>query len=97
MLGPDQAQCFVGPDLGPNCLQRLSADNTSRQSKTITYMQQTPPLVLQFCFEAYQKQEKQYFMVITFVIMIYPLVSIFCIKTCAKTYLKDIHVDKMAW
>ena len=29
-LDPDQAQRFVGPDLGPNCLQRLSADNTSR-------------------------------------------------------------------
>ena len=24
---PDQAQCFVGPDLGPNCFQRLSADD----------------------------------------------------------------------
>ena len=24
-LGPDQDRCFVGPDLGPNCLQRLSA------------------------------------------------------------------------
>ena len=30
-LDPDQAQHFVGPDLGPNCLQRLSADDTSRQ------------------------------------------------------------------
>ena len=30
-LDPDQAQRNVGPDLGPNCLQRLSADNTSRQ------------------------------------------------------------------
>ena len=30
-LDPDQAQHFVGPDLGPNCLQRLSADNTIRQ------------------------------------------------------------------
>ena len=29
-LDPDQAQHFVGPDLGPNCLQRLSADNKSR-------------------------------------------------------------------
>ena len=29
-LDPDQARHFVGPDLGPNCLQRLSADNTSR-------------------------------------------------------------------
>ena len=25
---PDQPQCFVRLDLGPNCLQRLSADNT---------------------------------------------------------------------
>ena len=30
-LDPDQARCFVRPDLGPNCLQRLSADDTSRQ------------------------------------------------------------------
>ena len=28
-LNPDQAQHFVGPDLGPNCLQRLSADDTN--------------------------------------------------------------------
>ena len=28
---PDQAPHFVGPDLGPNCLHRLSADDTSRQ------------------------------------------------------------------
>ena len=27
-LDPDQS---VGPDLGPNCFQRLSADDTSRQ------------------------------------------------------------------
>ena len=26
-LDLDQAQHFVGPDLGPNCLQRLSADD----------------------------------------------------------------------
>ena len=32
-LDPDRAQCYLGPDLGPNCLQRLSADkyNTYRQ------------------------------------------------------------------
>ena len=30
-LDPDQARRFVGPDLCPNCLQRLSADDTSRQ------------------------------------------------------------------
>ena len=29
-LDPDQARHFVGPDLGPNCLQKLSADNTRR-------------------------------------------------------------------
>ena len=29
-LDPDQARRFVGPDLGPNCLQRLSADDTGR-------------------------------------------------------------------
>ena len=34
-LDPDQAQCFVRPDLGPTCLQRLSADNTSRQRVTV--------------------------------------------------------------
>ena len=28
-LDPDQVRHFVGPDLGPNCLQRLSADDTS--------------------------------------------------------------------
>ena len=30
-LDQDQGQHFVGPDLGPNCLQRLSADNKSGQ------------------------------------------------------------------
>ena len=29
-LDPDQARHFVGPDLGPNCLQKLSADDTRR-------------------------------------------------------------------
>ena len=26
-VDPAQTRCFVGPDLGLNCLQRLSADN----------------------------------------------------------------------
>ena len=30
-LDPDQARHIVGPDLGINCLQRLSADGISRQ------------------------------------------------------------------
>ena len=29
-LDPDQAPCFVRPDLGPNCFQRLSTDFTNR-------------------------------------------------------------------
>ena len=29
-LDPDKARQFVGPDLGPNCLQRLSADETGQ-------------------------------------------------------------------
>ena len=28
-LDPDQDQHFVGPDLGPNCLQRLTAGDKS--------------------------------------------------------------------
>ena len=31
-LDPDQAQHVVGPDLGTNCLQRLSADDTNKHS-----------------------------------------------------------------
>ena len=30
-LDPDQARHLVGPDLGLNCLENLSADDTSRQ------------------------------------------------------------------
>ena len=34
-LDPDQARCSVGPDLDPNCLQMLSADDTYRQTVKI--------------------------------------------------------------
>ena len=30
-LDSDQAKHFVGPDLGPSCLQKLSADDTRMQ------------------------------------------------------------------
>ena len=30
-LDPNQARRFIRPDLGQNCLQRISAVNTSRQ------------------------------------------------------------------
>ena len=33
VLDPDQDQRSVGPDLGPNCLQTLSADNKSPLAK----------------------------------------------------------------
>ena len=33
-LDPDQAGHFVRPDLGPNCLQRLSADIAGKELKT---------------------------------------------------------------
>ena len=36
-LDPDQARRFVGPDLGPNCLQMLSAEETSRQRLKSVY------------------------------------------------------------
>ena len=39
-LESDQAQRFVGSDLGPKCLQRLSADNACRQNIShIIYLQ----------------------------------------------------------
>ena len=31
ILDPDQARHYVGPDLAPKCLQKLSADDTSKQ------------------------------------------------------------------
>ena len=37
-LDPDQARHFVWSDLGPNCVQRLLADNTSRQRVNYIYV-----------------------------------------------------------
>ena len=36
-LVPDQARHFVGPDLGPNCLQSLSADD-NREAKNYRHI-----------------------------------------------------------
>ena len=40
-LDPDQARQFVWPDLGPNCLQKSSADDTGlervKEKRTKTY------------------------------------------------------------
>ena len=46
-LDLDQARHFVGPDLGPNCLQRLSADDTRRQ-KVNHYTTSAPLLCDQY-------------------------------------------------
>ena len=35
ILDPDQSQLFVGPDLGPNSLQRFSADEKVGKSKQL--------------------------------------------------------------
>ena len=37
-LDPDQARLIVGPDLDPNCLQRLLADVTSRQRVNLFFI-----------------------------------------------------------
>ena len=34
ILDPDEARHFVGPDLGPNCLQRLSTDLAGTELNT---------------------------------------------------------------
>ena len=36
-LDPDQARHFVGPDLGLNCLQKLSTDEISRQRVKVLF------------------------------------------------------------
>ena len=36
-LDPDQARRFVGPDLGQNCLPKLSEDDTSRHRVNCTF------------------------------------------------------------
>ena len=37
-LDPDKDRHFVGPDLGPNCLQRLLADDKSRRLQGKMYL-----------------------------------------------------------
>ena len=35
LLDLDQASCYIGPDMSPNCLQRLLADDKCRQRVNI--------------------------------------------------------------
>ena len=37
-LNPDKAQHVVRPDLGPNCLQRLSAEDITLADKELTLL-----------------------------------------------------------
>ena len=43
-LDPDQTRHSVGPDFGPNCLERLSADNTSRQRVKVSQSDHKGPV-----------------------------------------------------
>ena len=51
-LDPAQARGFVRPDLDPNCLQRLSADDTSRHlvGKELTPCRKRPTQASRFVF-----------------------------------------------
>ena len=51
-LDPDQARHLVGPDLGQNCLQRLSADNTSRRRVNRCIETLTKSIVLALAFDS---------------------------------------------
>ena len=37
-MDPHQARRFVGPNMGPNCLLRLSVDDTGRQRVNFIYV-----------------------------------------------------------
>ena len=49
-LDPDQARHLVGPDLDPNCLQRLSEDNKGRYRWGKSKDSNTPSQVVVFNF-----------------------------------------------
>ena len=44
-LDSDQEQCCASPDLGPNCLKRVSADDKSRSWKGKKYPLKTLNLI----------------------------------------------------
>ena len=45
-LDPDRARCSVGPDLGSNCLQRLSAEISRRQVSWISLLRCGKPVAI---------------------------------------------------
>ena len=52
-LDPDQARRIVGPDLGPNCLPKVSADDTGRQR----VKQYSPQDMRKFAFLTSKKKQ----------------------------------------
>ena len=60
-LEPDQARQYVGPDLGPDCLQRLSADDTGRQR---AHFQTQTSLISGWGFSIYWYTDRYTFTVI---------------------------------
>ena len=48
-LDPDQARHIVGPDLGTNCLQRLSADDCQQTTKDVAGRLRIKAITLKAC------------------------------------------------
>ena len=50
-LDPDQARNYVGPDLGPNCLQRLQPDDNDKLRVNRKHQNEEPVLsILVRCY-----------------------------------------------
>ena len=49
-LDPDQARCFVGPELGPNFLQRISAEDTCNYRVNVHFQAICLIFVVKFSF-----------------------------------------------
>ena len=47
-LDPDQVQHFVGPDLGPICFQRFSADSKSHHLRVKSLLSLNPCMIFMF-------------------------------------------------
>ena len=59
-LDQDQARHFVGPDLDPNCLQRLSADDKSPLAGKLVFLPSDKNGLI--CLKANRKSQKLSFL-----------------------------------
>ena len=73
-LAPDQARRFVGPDLNPNCLLRLSADDKSRHRERVN--EQNDMFV--FCFLLLFFFFFFFFLFLVFIVVVFVVVVFFC-------------------